>query len=291
MTKKRGLGKGLEVLFPTAGQVLDSSSSEAALLEIDINLIKPHPGQPRQHIADDKLQELADSIREHGVVQPVVVRRLADGSYELIAGERRWRACRLLQMDKIPAIVRHYDDLEAAAVALIENIQRENLNPLEEATAYRRLIDEYGLTQEDLSQRVGKSRPFITNMLRLLHLPDEVKDMLQQGQLTAGHARAVLAAPDAAWQLKIARRVVARGLSVRQTEELVKALQSRPNRPAKAEQAQDDAAIQVREIEESVQSFLKAPVKIRKEKDGGGKIIISFKDSDEMARLINQIIG
>ncbi|MCL6635742.1 MAG: ParB/RepB/Spo0J family partition protein [Peptococcaceae bacterium] len=291
MTKKRGLGKGLEVLFPSAGQVLDSSSSETALLEIDINLIKPNPGQPRQHIADDKLQELAESIREHGVVQPVVVRRLEDGSYELIAGERRWRACRLLQMDKIPAIVRHYDDLEAAAVALIENIQRENLNPLEEAAAYRRLIDEYGLTQEDLSQRVGKSRPFITNMLRLLHLPDEVKDMLQQGQLTAGHARAVLAAPDAGWQLKIARRVVARGLSVRQTEELVKALQDRPARPAKAGPAEDEAAIQVREIEESVQSFLKAPVKIRKEKDGGGKIIISFKDSDEMARLINQIIG
>lgn len=291
MTKKRGLGKGLEVLFPSAGQVLDSSPSEAALLEIDINLIKPNPGQPRQYIADDKLQELADSIREHGVVQPVVVRRLEDGSYELIAGERRWRACRLLQMDRIPAIVRHYGDLEAAAVALIENIQRENLNPLEEATAYRRLIDEYGLTQEDLSQRVGKSRPFITNMLRLLHLPDEVKDMLQQGQLTAGHARAVLAAPDAGWQLKIARRVVAKGLSVRQTEELVKALQSRPVRPAKVEQGEDEAAVQVREIEESVQSFLKAPVKIRKEKDGGGKIIISFKDSDEMARLINQIIG
>lgn len=291
MTKKRGLGKGLEVLFPSAGQVLDSSSTETALLEIDINLIKPNPGQPRQHIADDKLQELAESIREHGVVQPVVVRRLEDGSYELIAGERRWRACRLLQMDKVPAIVRHYDDLEAAAVALIENIQRENLNPLEEAAAYRRLIDEYGLTQEDLSQRVGKSRPFITNMLRLLHLPEEIKDMLQQGQLTAGHARAVLAAPDARLQVKIARRVISRGLSVRQTEELVKTLQDRPARPAKAGPAEDEAAIQVREIEESVQSFLKAPVKIRKEKEGGGKIIISFKDSDEMARLINQIIG
>ncbi|MFZ5591907.1 MAG: ParB/RepB/Spo0J family partition protein [Bacillota bacterium] len=187
MTKKRGLGKGLEVLFPTASQVLDNP--EPALLEIDMSLIKPNPRQPRQNMADDKLQELADSIREHGVVQPVVVRRLDDGSYELIAGERRWRACRLLQLSKIPAIVRNYNDLEAAAVALIENIQRENLNPLEEAVAYRRLIDEYGLTQEDLSQRVGKSRPFISNMLRLLHLPDEVKEFINQGQLTAGHAR------------------------------------------------------------------------------------------------------
>ncbi|WP_018086153.1 ParB/RepB/Spo0J family partition protein [Desulfurispora thermophila] len=289
MTKKRGLGKGLEVLFPAASQVLDNP--EPALLEIDMSLIKPNPRQPRQNMADDKLQELADSIREHGVVQPVVVRRLDDGSYELIAGERRWRACRLLQLSKIPAIVRNYNDLEAAAVALIENIQRENLNPLEEAVAYRRLIDEYGLTQEDLSQRVGKSRPFISNMLRLLHLPDEVKEMINQGQLTAGHARAVLAAPDEKLQVKIARKVVTRGLSVRQTEELVKSLQEQTARLSRPEKPDTGAVLQVREIEESVQRFLNAPVKIRKEQNGGGKIIITFKDSDEMARLINRIIG
>ncbi|MCL6612503.1 MAG: ParB/RepB/Spo0J family partition protein, partial [Peptococcaceae bacterium] len=217
MNKKRGLGKGLEALLPGA-----SGERDGRLREINLNEVVPNPRQPRQVLNDEKLGELAGSIREHGVVQPIVVRPLEDGKYELIAGERRWRACLELGMQKIPAVIRDYGDMEAAAVALIENVQRENLNPLEEARAYKILMEDFGLTQEDVSKRVGKSRPFVGNMVRLLSLPEEIQQMVMENRLSAGHARAILGLEDRDRQISAAKRIISGQLNVRQAESLVK---------------------------------------------------------------------
>jgi ParB family chromosome partitioning protein len=218
--QRRGLGKGLQALI----QATEESGGSDRLKEIDIDEITIAPHQPRQMFDPDKLAELASSIKEHGVIQPVVVRPLQSGGYELIAGERRWRACKTLGYRKIPAVVKECRDLEASAVSLIENVQREDLNPLEEALAYHQLMDNYGLTQEEVSGRVGKSRSFVANMVRLLGLPNEIKDLLASGQLNAGHARALLAIQDGKKQVAAAGKIVRKNLNVRQAESMARAL-------------------------------------------------------------------
>lgn len=275
--KKRGLGRGLEALLPGT-----SEEADGRLKEVDISQIIPNTRQPRQVVNAEKLSELAGSIKEHGIVQPVVVRPLEDGKYELIAGERRWRACQSLGMEKIPAVIRDYGDLEAAAVALIENVQRENLNPLEEARAYRILMEDFGLTQEDVSRRVGKSRPFVGNMVRLLSLPGEIQQMVMENQLSAGHARAILGIPEKNRQISAAKRILKTQMNVRQAESLVKSLSSVRTRVSKAR----GRAREYRLLEKDLSAVLAASVKVR-EKNGVGRVIMDFSNPEEMVKFLN----
>ena len=215
----RGLGKGLGALLGDAAMRSESSDS----LYLPLSQIEPYAGQPRRHFDEAALQDLADSIREHGIIQPLTVRRLSSGYYQIIAGERRWRAARIAGLSEVPAIVIEADDRKMTELSLIENLQREDLDPIEEAEAYKTLMDNYQLTQEEAAERVGKSRSAVANSLRLLGLCPEVRAMLQGGKLSSGHARALLPLPNAL-QLQAAKAVCAQGLSVRQTEALAKRL-------------------------------------------------------------------
>lgn len=278
MNKKRGLGRGLDALLPGTAE-----DSEGSLKEINIGDVIPNPRQPRQVVNEEKLSELAESIKEHGIVQPIVVRPIEDGKFELIAGERRWKACLLLNMEKIPAVIRNYGDLEAAAVALIENVQRENLSPLEEARAYRILMEDFGLTQEDVSRRVGKSRPFVGNMVRLLTLPEGIQKLMTSNQLSPGHARALLGLQDEGRQMSAAKKIIRNQLNVRQAESLVKTLSRIKSRARKA----GGKNREYRMLERDLSSFLPAAVKMKEKKDGGGRLILDFENSEEMLRFAN----
>ncbi|AQS57752.1 ParB/RepB/Spo0J family partition protein [Desulforamulus ferrireducens] len=284
MTKKRGLGKGLQALMPVIPQDI---SNQGILKEIKVSEIKPNPKQPRLKIDQEKLQELVDSIREYGVVQPVVVRSQPGGGYELIAGERRWRACQQLGLEYIPAVIREYGELQSAAIALIENLQRENLNPLEEATAYRRLMDEFQLTQEEVSQRVGKSRPQITNMVRLLSLPNEIKVKVSNGEISAGHARALLTLESRQKQIEVCDLIIKKQLSVRQVEELVQSLIKGKQENNKKKQKPQDPVIL--DLEEQLRNTLGTKVQIKTGRKGG-KIEIDYYDLEDLNRLLELLI-
>lgn len=213
---KGGLGKGLEALF------VDNSTDQAEISTLAITEIEPNRDQPRKQFDPTALSELADSIKEYGVLQPLVVRPLPDGSYQLVAGERRWRASRMAGLSSVPVVIRELTDSQAMELALIENLQREDLNAIEEAAGYRELMDRFGLTQEQVAQRVGKSRPVITNAMRLLNLPEDVREMVVDGRLSAGHARALLSLEDEEMIRVLAREIIKKGLSVRQVEAIVK---------------------------------------------------------------------
>ena len=214
-TKNRGLGKGLDAIF--AENTVETSGP----VTIRISEIEPNRNQPRKDFDEDALTELADSIAEHGLLQPILVRPMPDGGYQIVAGERRWRACRIAGLSEIPAVIRDLSERETAQLALVENLQREDLNPLEEAEGYGALIETYGLTQEEAAKTVGKSRPAVANALRLLSLPEAVKALLREGKLSAGHARALLALEDPAKIEKAALLIAEKGLSVRAAERLV----------------------------------------------------------------------
>ena len=218
--KDRGLGKGLGALL---GDVA-LQSQEGGSVSLPISQVEPGLKQPRKRFDEEALQDLADSIRLHGVIQPLTVRRLQSGYYQIIAGERRWRAAKLAGLSEVPAVIIEADDRKVMEIGLIENLQREDLNPIEEAAGFKVLMEEYGLTQEEAAQRVGKSRPAVANALRLLALPDAVRQLLEAGKLSAGHARAILSLPKGELQKKLAQKVVAEDLSVRQTEALAKRL-------------------------------------------------------------------
>ena len=220
MALERGLGKGLGALLGDAAL----QSQEGGSLSLPISQVEPGVKQPRKRFDEDSLHDLADSIRTHGVIQPLTVRRLSSGYYQIIAGERRWRAAKLAGLREIPAVIIEADDRKVMELGLIENLQREDLNPIEEANGYHVLIDEYGMTQEEVAKRVGKSRPAVANALRLLALPDAVHQLLEEGKLSAGHARAILSVPSGELQKKLAQKVIAEDLSVRQTEALAKRL-------------------------------------------------------------------
>jgi len=280
LSNKRGLGRGLEALLPgTAGE------KDGKLREININDIVPNHRQPRKAEDDEKQAELAGSIQEHGIVQPVVVRPLGGGKYELIAGERRWRACRSLDMQKIPAVIREYGDLEAAAVALIENVQRENLNSLEEARAYKILMEDFGLTQEDVSRRVGKSRPFVGNMVRLLSLPEEIQGMLAAEQLTTSHARVLLGISEKSRQLSAAVRIIKNQMNVRQAERLVKKMTERRVRMS------GRSSRERKLMEQELSRIISAKVRIRENKEGGGKVILDFNGRQEMTGFLEGLMN
>ena len=254
------------------------------LSELDIDRIQRGKFQPRQHFDQQSLQELADSIRSQGIVQPIVVRPEA-GHFELVAGERRWRAAQIAGLQKIPAVIRDLDSSAAAVVGLIENIQREDLNPLEESQAFMRLIEEFELTHQQVADSVGRSRASVTNLLRLLDLADPVKDLVNRGLLNMGHARALLGLIRHD-QIEVANIVVKRGLSVRGTEALVK-LKLKGGSPKKLAETRSDPDI--RRLETSISEKLGAAVKIRTGKQGSGQLIISFHNSDELDGILQHL--
>jgi ParB family chromosome partitioning protein len=278
--KRPALGRGLSALIPDAPAAPPAASERA--LEVDIDLLRPNQFQPRTHMDDGRIEELSRSIRSNGVIQPIVVRK-AGGGYEIVAGERRWRASQRAGLLKVPIVVRDIPDEKLLAAALIENIQRENLNPIEEAHAYRRLADEFGMTQEQIAESVGKDRSSVANYVRLLRLPPEIRDHVGASTLSMGHARALLGLPDDTAQLRIGRDVVARGLSVRETEALVKRTVAPP--PAKEDQQKD---VHTRAAEERLRFALGTRVRIVR-KGKGGRVEIDFGDENELHRIYEQL--
>jgi ParB family chromosome partitioning protein len=278
--KRPALGRGLSALIPDSPTPAPAVADRS--LEIDSDLLRPNKFQPRGQMDDERIDELARSIRAHGIIQPIVVRKVDEG-YEIIAGERRWRASQRAGLLKVPVVVREIPEDRLLAVALIENIQREDLNPIEEAVAYRRLSDEFHLTQEQIADAVGKDRSSIANYVRLLRLPQEVRANVASNALSMGHARALLSLPDAADQLRLARDIVARSLSVRDTEALVKKAATPAEK--KPEKVVD---VHTRAAEEKLKLALGTRARIVR-KGKGGRIEIDFGSEDELQRLYELI--
>ena len=281
MAKKKaelGLGRGLNALL---GDPVLQNQGEGSV-SLPISQVEPGLNQPRKRFDPDSLSELADSIRIHGVIQPLTVRRLSSGYYQIIAGERRWRAAKQAGLDEIPAVIIEADDRKVMELGLIENLQREDLNPAEEARGYQTLMAEYGLTQEQVAQRMGKSRPAVTNALRLLNLPEDLMALVEDGSLSAGHARALLGAPNQTLQRQAAKAVLEKGLSVRQTEALVKALQKE-----KKEKPQEDniLSIYLADIEKNLGSQLGRKVHIQ-HKGKKGKVELEYYSEDDLDALL-----
>ncbi len=291
--KSKGLGKGLGSLL---GDVVDlnnikevPSITEDELKNeqmVKTRLIEPNRNQPRKDFNEEALQELADSIRTYGVIQPLIVTK-RDDHYQIIAGERRWRAAKLAGLREIPVIIKEYTDEEIDEISLIENIQREDLNPVEEAAAYERLLKEYGLTQEELSERVSKSRTAITNSLRLLRLPEAVQEMLRDGKISTGHAKVLLSLDSPEKQEAAARTVVDEGLSVRDTEKLVKNFDKAAPAPKKPKDLKSQLAYQ--EAEDQLKALLKSQVRIRRKKENTGRIEIEYYSLEELERIMSHI--
>ncbi|MCL2545474.1 MAG: ParB/RepB/Spo0J family partition protein [Clostridia bacterium] len=279
MMKKNNLGKGLGVLFQ-GNALLDDAAPplmENAVLELPLGNIDPNREQPRKRFDEEALRQLAESIRQSGVIQPIIV--YPDGSrYTIVAGERRWRAARIAGLEVIPAIVRDYDRVKQLEVALVENIQREDLNPLEEAAAVTRLMDECGLTQEGVSQRIGRSRPAVANLLRLLSLPEPVQELVRGGSLTAGHARALAGIDDTAYQRALAESAVRQGWSVRQMEAAVQ-------RPVRRPPARHETPVELSDLEESLRRVLgmRASVVGSQSK---GRIVLTYGSMEELENLL-----
>ena len=284
MIKKSGLGRGLDKLLSSANSESVTDASQLKLLAVE--KILPSPYQPRKNIAQEGLQSLADSIKAQGLVQPIVVRKLADGQYELIAGERRWRASQLAGLLEIPAIVRELPDQAAAAMALIENIQREDLNALEEAQALNRLIHEFGLTHQQTAEAVGRSRAAVSNLLRLLELESQCKVLLEEGKLEMGHARALLAL-QGKQQIELAHKVAQYQLSVRATEKLVKQTLAGELQAMIAPKPTLNADIS--QLQSRLADTLGAKVSINHSKRGKGKLVIEYNSLDELDGILAHI--
>lgn len=282
LKQKGGLGRGLSALIPDTGS--------AGLEEVDIDLVVPNPHQPRSIMETGALNELADSIRTHGIIQPLLVSKPeGSGVYQLIAGERRLQAARIAGLRRVPIVVREAAPRDQLELALVENVQRKDLTPLEEASAYRRLIDEFTLTQEGVAERVGRSRVAVTNALRLLGLPPEVKNALARGDITEGHARALLGLPSDDDRRRACVIVVEEGLTVRGTEELVRTWESREKRAAGAkEPPRPDATIAA--IEESLRNILGTKVQLRQGRKGG-RLVIHYYSDDDLEALVEILSG
>ncbi|MEE1313605.1 MAG: ParB/RepB/Spo0J family partition protein [Lachnospiraceae bacterium] len=288
--KKNALGKGLNVLIPdSAPQQVKrrsrktSSAEQESSWTLSINKIEPNRNQPRKNFDDESLQELADSIKQFGIIQPIVVQK-KDEYYEIIAGERRWRAAKIAGLKEVPVIIKNYKENEIVEISLIENIQRENLNPIEEAQAYKTLMEEFGLKQEEVAGKVSKSRSTITNSLRLLKLTEEVQKMLMEEKISMGHARALLAITDSDMQITIAKKVCEESLSVRDIEKLVKNMW----KPAKKEKEEtNEYQYLYRDIEESLKQILGSKVTIKNNKNHKGKIEIEYYSQDDLERIID----
>lgn len=282
MTKQRsGLGKGLEALIPVAQE------PSAGLTQVSISAITPNPMQPRTALDPEDLAELAASVYEHGLLQPLIVTQQGPERYQLIAGERRWQAARMAGLATVPAIVKEATPQQVLELALVENIQRADLNPLEEAAAFLQLVEEFGLTQEQVAERVGKSRVAVTNTLRLLRLPAEVKQALADGTIREGHARALLALPTPVSQVAALKTVVSKALSVRQTEELVRRLLAEPP-PRKPKQPVD---AETQALEEEFREMLGTKVNLHRNRKGRGRLVIHFYSEEELQAIYDVIVG
>lgn len=287
--KKGGLGRGLEALLGSAATAQQAADSETGrdgeLRNLPVDIIQRGKYQPRLDMHVDSLEELADSIRAQGVVQPIVVRPVSGNRYEIIAGERRWRAAQMAGMHDIPAVIRDVPDNAAIAMALIENIQREQLNPVEEARALQRLLDEFGLTHQQAADAVGRSRVAVSNLLRLLTLNEDTRRLLENGDLEMGHARALLGL-EGARQSEAARIVAAKGMSVRETERLVRQLQEGKS----ADKPQDKPVDpNIRQLEQELAAQLGATVSIQQKGKGKGKLVINYNSLDELDGILGQI--
>lgn len=277
---RKALGRGLGALL-SSDRTIDLGAEPS---EVELELVVPGPMQPRTHFDEASLESLAESIRSHGIVQPLLVRRRGEG-YELIAGERRWRAAKIAGIPRVPVVVKEVPDESLLEIALIENIQRENLNPIEEALAYKKLIETVGLTQEALASRVGRDRSYITNYLRLLRLTDDVQQLVKEGRLSTGHARALLALESTDLQRRIARQIIDGGLSVRATEQLVqKASEQKP--PRKPQPIDPN----IKAAETKLRRALGTQVKILQASDGKGKLEISFFNTQDLDRIYNLLV-
>jgi ParB family chromosome partitioning protein len=310
--KPRGLGRGLSALLgepvktatpvsaparaetprnvfdlPVAPPQAPPPASEAGPRKIAIDLVQRNPQQPRKHFGEEELAELANSIRAHGVLQPILVRPIAGGKFEIVAGERRWRAAQRAGLHAIPAVARDLNEVEVLEIAIVENVQRTDLNPIEEAQGFQALIDRFGRTQEDIAEAVGKSRPHIANTLRLLKLPGDLQDMVRDGRLSAGHARAILTAPD---PRKLALRAISEGLNVREIERLAQLAKDEKHGPRAPHGAIETKSADTRALEKSLAAALGLDVAII-EKGAGGEVKIAYKTLDQLDDVIRRLRG
>ena len=284
MAKHSGLGKGLDALFE------DNTNEAQGTQTLRLSEIEPNKNQPRQKFDETAITSLADSIRQHGLIQPIVVRATASG-YQIVAGERRWRACRMLGMSEIPVIIKELSDSETAQLALIENIQREDLNPIEEASAYKELMEKYEMTQEELSKAVGKSRPAIANAVRLLNMPEEIQKMLRNGELSSGQAKAIAAAESEEIMIELAKKAANGQLTVRAIEKLIAAMSEEEEPEEKPEESRDKRMHQnyLTEMEISLKESLARKVKITSSDGKKGTITIDFFDPDDLSELATKL--
>lgn len=277
--QERGLGRGLDALFSSASMVSDNN----IINDVDLTIIKARKNQPRKNFDEDALKELADSIKEHGVLQPVLLRPVGE-NYEIIAGERRWRAAEIAGMDVIPAIIMELSDEQVAEVSLVENLQRNDLSAIEEGLAYKSLIEQYKYTQELLAERVGKSRTYVTNILRLLNLPEEVILMIERNEISPGHGRALLGLSSKQEQSYYAKMIVKQGLSVRQVEDRI-----RKKKNKKTEKQETIKAVELIELEEKLQNYFGTKAEVTPMKKGG-RIEISYYNEEDLERII-EVLG
>ena len=283
VNKKGGLGKGLDALF------LDNSTEEkGGSVTVSLNDIEPNREQPRKDFDEDALSELAESIAQHGVIQPLLVRPISDGGYQLVAGERRWRASRMAGLTEVPVFIREMSDRQVAEVALIENLQREDLNPLEEAKGYAQLMKDYSLTQEQVAKSVGKSRPAVANAMRILELPEEVLEYVRNGKLSAGHARTLLPIKDNKTLLKFAEEIVLKEISVRETERIVKSLLNPKKEKSPAKKAKRDSYYD--ECELAIKAELGRKAEIHVAKGNRGTIEIEFFSKEDLQGLLEALV-
>jgi len=282
-TKRMALGKGLGALLPEFGQ-----AESKTFLYCGIEQITPNRSQPRKHFDESKLQELAESIKEKGILEPLIVRRIDQG-YELIIGERRWRAAQKAGLKEVPILVKEVEGREALEISLIENLQREDLNPIEAAEAFRHLIEEFNISQEDLSKRIGKDRTTISNTLRLLKLPTEVRNQLLQNHITSGHARAILSLESREKQKELCALIMKKGLSVREAEALAKRWSEKPKKTTPSTKRKGDLESQLRSLQDSLRKYLGTKVQITP-KDKKGKIEIEYYSHEDLERIVEAIL-
>lgn len=292
---KRGLGRGLDSLFGGLDDENESKSEKTEVKietvvvnepkQVEIGLIDRNPDQPRKIFDDEALSELASSIKQHGVIQPIIVKEV-DGRYVIIAGERRWRASRLAGLKTIPCVIKDYTEQEISEIAIIENLQREDLNPIESAKAIKNLINQYNLTQDEVADKIGKSRPAVANTIRLLSLPEQIITLVEQNKLTAGHARALLAIENTAKQKEIAIAIIEKGLTVRDVENIIKNL----NKPKTEPPKQKEKSLELKDFENKIKRVLSTSVAI-KGNDNKGKIVIDYYSIDDLNRIYEILLS
>lgn len=291
---KRGLGKGIGALFGNDIEETDivaqdihqiNENDKEKVTSLKLAQIEPNKEQPRKNFDEEKLQQLADSIKQHGVIQPIIVKDLNNGYYQIVAGERRWRASRIAGITEIPAIIRTYDELATMQIALIENLQREDLNPIEEALSYKALLDDFALTQEKVSEQVGKSRSAIANTIRLLSLPKQIQKLLEEGAISGGHARAILSVTSEEGKLQLAEKIIENGLNVRQAEQLAKALNAQKQEKEPTQPQTSAFDLQLQGIQKRMSDLLGTKVKIL---NGAkkGKIEIEYYSANDLERVL-----